>query len=80
MALNKQSVPRRIMGNKLWFVKAPPALKAKLDAIRIRRIQNGKDKSMTTYTRLLLAASRHKGLIDDLSIADLKKDENGDLQ
>jgi len=54
-----------------WMLKAPLALKEKLDRVRIERIKNGKDKQMTSYKRLLLAASRHDKMLSDLIIADL---------
>lgn len=62
-----------------WMIKAPPILKEKFDAIRRARIINGKDKEMTSYTRLLLAVSRHDKIVEDLSKADFINDKRGQM-
>jgi hypothetical protein len=61
--------------NDTWMLKAPLALKAKLDKIRIERIKNGKDKQMTPYKRLCLAMSRHEAMLNDLTKADFVEDK-----
>lgn len=58
------------------MAKMPLELKRELDRIRLERIKEDKDKKMISYKRLGLAISRHKKLLDDLRIADIR---DGDL-
>ena len=58
-----------------WMFKAPLELKKELDKVRIQRIKMGKDIEFQPYNRLGLAMARHEKLLNDLVIADLKKEK-----
>lgn len=62
-------------GRDFWLFKAPVQLKTELDRIRIERIKQGKDTEIQSYQRLGLAMARHTKLMNDLLIADLKKED-----
>lgn len=57
-----------------WMFKAPKELKRELDRIRIERIKQGRDNEMKSYSRLGLAIARHQKLLNDLIIADMKRE------
>jgi hypothetical protein len=59
-----------------WMFKAPLKLKEELDRVRIERLKQGKDKQIQSYKRLGLAMARHQKLLNDLIIADMRREHN----
>lgn len=62
-----------------WIVKAPKALREKLDYVANQRVRLGKDNKSRSYNRMLLAISRQDKWVSDLINADFIEDKRAQM-